>query len=117
MRSPCTSAPASSAPIRTPTILRPVLFSCGWRWRLEALVDFHLIAAGQAVALVGHPHYGHEFSEHGLAHTRLARARGMGGDAVAALLEGAHGQVDHLLGKGIKHARRHDLLDTLPGAA
>jgi hypothetical protein len=38
------------------------------------------------------------------------------GDAIAAAVGHAHREVDHLLGHRIERARRHDLLDAVPGA-
>src|SRR5580692_1245191 len=114
---PCTIGLASSAPIRTPAIPPPELFSCGWCWRLETLVDFHLVAAGQAIGLIGHPHHGHQLGEHSVAHSGLARAGGVRGDAIPALISRAYREVNHLLGDGVERARRHDLLDALPRPA
>src|ERR1019366_1109599 len=62
--------------------------------RLEGLVDFDLVSAGQAVGFIRHADHGHEFGEHGVRHARLARRGGVRGDAIGALVGGAYGHVD-----------------------
>src|SRR5207249_6696816 len=83
--------------------------------RLESLVDFHLVVAGEAVGFIGHADDSHQLGQHRIGHPRLARRGRMRRDAVRALITGADGEVDHLLGDGIERARRHHLFDAMPG--
>src|SRR5215470_5600002 len=83
----------------------------------KPLVHRNLIGVGQRVGLAGHADHREQLAAHRLGHARLARARGVGGDAVVAAVGRAHREVDHLLGERIEDARRGHLLDRLPGAA
>src|SRR5215469_11667246 len=83
---------------------------------LERRINFYLIARSQAVAFVGHPDNGHQLAKHRVGHALVFRGRGVGRNAVAALIRNADRDVDHFLGQRIERTRSHDLLDVLPGA-
>src|SRR6266478_6404474 len=97
----------------------------GWRtgfrclprkWRLEALVDFDLVAGDKLVGLIGHANDGLKLLEHGPGHAFAESGSGVRGDAVSAVVGDAHRDVDHFLGEWIERARRHELLDAFPRA-
>src|SRR6266536_505045 len=85
-------------------------------WRLEALVDFDLVAGDKLVGFIGHANDGLKLLEHGPGHAFAESGSGVRGDAVSAVVGDADGDVDHFLGEWIERARRHDLLDAFPGA-
>src|SRR5579883_2664073 len=84
--------------------------------RLEAFVDSDLVAGDELVGLVGHADDGLQFLEHFRGHAFRERGSRVRRDAVVAIVGHAYSDIDEFLGEGIEGARRHDLLDALPGA-
>src|SRR5215469_14722647 len=85
------------------------------RW-LEARVDHYLVASDQLVRFVRHPDYLLELLEHRRRHPLAERGRGMGGDAVLAIVGDADGNVEQLLRECVKRAGSHDGFQIFPGA-
>src|SRR5260370_41802141 len=85
------------------------------KWRLEALVDFDLVAGDKLVGLIGHANGGLKLLEHGPGHAFAESGSRVRGEAVSAGVGDAHGDIDHFLGEGIDYARGHNLLDAFPG--
>src|SRR5216683_6187621 len=86
------------------------------KWRLEALVDFDLVAGDKLIGFIGHANDGLKLLEHSPGHAFAESGSGVRGDAVGTVVGDAHGDVDHFLGEWIERARGHDLLDAFPGA-
>src|SRR5262245_36532784 len=85
--------------------------------RFETLVDFDLIAGGEAVGFVGDADNRHHLGQHGVAHARFPGGSSVRGDTVAALVAGADRDVEHFLGQRVERAGRHDFLNVAPDAA
>ncbi len=86
------------------------------KWRLELLVDFHLITGDEFVGLIGYADDGLELLEHGGGHAFAESGSRVRGDAVVAVVGDADRDVDQFLGEGIEGAGRHDVLQAFPGA-
>src|SRR6266571_2152500 len=94
----------------------PTGFRClPGEWRLEALVDFDLVAGNKLVGFIGHANDGLKLLEHGPGHAFAESGSGVRGDAVSAVVGDAHRDVDHFLGEWIERSRGHNLLDAFPG--
>src|SRR6266508_6747455 len=63
----------------------------------EPVVDLDLIAAGQAVGLICHSDYRHQFGEHRIGHAGFTGRCGMGRNTVGALIGDTDRYVDQLL--------------------
>jgi hypothetical protein len=93
----------------------------GWRdgaeGRLEAVVDFNLIAGDQFIGFVGHSDDGLQFVEHSVGHAFAACRGGMRSNAIVTVVSNADGDVEQFLGERIEGAAgSHDLFERFPGA-